>query len=131
MPTRPKPTPRPKRADPFYSSARWIETRARVLNDEPLCRSCRATAATNVDHIVDRLQTPPETWCDLANLQPLCHSCHSRKTISGRGKVGIRTTMNVVPRLYQLLVELSSEAEQIALYDKLTSDGKKCRVLSL
>ena len=59
--------------------------RASVLNGEPLCRHCAArgivTEATDVDHISG---DPGDNSSE--NLQPLCHSCHSRKTASDHGK---------------------------------------------
>ncbi|WCB45049.1 HNH endonuclease [Nitratidesulfovibrio vulgaris] len=74
-----------------YGSA-WRALRAQVLREEPLCRACaaqgRITAATDVDHIVSRAQGGTD---DRANLQPLCHACHSRKTAQQDGGLrGIR-----------------------------------------
>lgn len=40
--------------------------------------------ASEVDHIVP-LRQAPERKYDLANLQPLCRSCHSTKTGRDRG----------------------------------------------
>ena len=66
----------------FYDTYVWRSLRAHVLNIEPLCRHCAAkgqtTAATQVDHI-----KPIEEGGSLKaldNLQPLCDTCHSRKT---------------------------------------------------
>lgn len=63
-----------------YGSA-WRKLRVEVLRSEPLCRECakqgRAVQATDVDHIVPRALGGSD---DRANLQPLCHACHSRKT---------------------------------------------------
>jgi 5-methylcytosine-specific restriction protein A len=46
-----------------------------------LCVECqrqgRIVAATDVDHIVARRHGGDDSF---ANLQPLCHSCHSKKT---------------------------------------------------
>jgi len=60
-----------------------------VLNREPLCREClkqgRLTPATEVDHIVPLASGGTN---DLENLQPLCHSCHSRKTAKEDGGFG-------------------------------------------
>jgi 5-methylcytosine-specific restriction protein A len=47
-----------------------------VLREEPMCRSCGG-AASQVDHIIPLSRGGTN---DRANLQPLCHSCHSRKT---------------------------------------------------
>ena len=47
-----------------------------VLREEPMCRACGG-AASQVDHIMPLSRGGTN---DRANLQPLCHSCHSRKT---------------------------------------------------
>ena len=63
----------------FYKSAVWSRFRLMVLNGEPLCRSCKRQAATEVDHIED-LADRPDKALDRDNVQPLCIQCHSRKT---------------------------------------------------
>ena len=54
------------------------------LADEPLCRECsrlgKLTPAAEVDHIV-RISDGGARLDD-ANLQSLCKSCHSRKTLA-------------------------------------------------
>jgi 5-methylcytosine-specific restriction protein A len=59
----------------------WPRIRLEVLRPEPLCRNCTeeglVTVATEVDHIVPLGQGGTH---DEANLQPLCHRCHMRKT---------------------------------------------------
>ena len=66
--------------------ARWRKLRAQILMDEPLCRECRKAGcivpATDVDHIVARADGGTD---DGSNLQPLCHACHSRKTVRENG----------------------------------------------
>ncbi len=83
-----------RRSDRLYSTChrRWKLIRSHVLSREPLCRSCRAmgmlNAASHVDHVNGRADRPEDY--ELDNLQPLCASCHSRKTISEtihRGRV--------------------------------------------
>ena len=67
--------------DPRY---RWAERRTEQLLKEPFCRECGGrgcrVAATDVDHIV-----PHRGSVELfvrGELQSLCHSCHSRKTLA-------------------------------------------------
>ena len=61
--------------------AQWRRLRDMVLRREPLCRRCRAEGrrriATEVDHILPLKQGGTNRW---DNLQPLCHSCHVKKT---------------------------------------------------
>ena len=58
--------------------------RGMVLREEPLCRHCkqqgRLTPATEMDHI------DGNQWnLDRDNLQGLCKSCHSKKTVAEQG----------------------------------------------
>lgn len=74
----------------WYSLPVWVDDlRPNHLLREPFCRECarqgRRTYATDVDHIVDH----KGSWVlftDRNNLQSLCHSCHSRKTMQDRWK---------------------------------------------
>lgn len=68
-------TGRPSAHQRGYTSE-WRRIRRQVLDTFPLCRLCGARA-TEVDHI-----TPLRLGGthDLANLQPLCASCHRKKT---------------------------------------------------
>ena len=67
----------------FLNSSQWLAIRRRVLADQPLCVECQkqgvVTAATDVDHIKPR-HIRPDLATDFANLQALCHKCHSKKT---------------------------------------------------
>ncbi|WP_213148839.1 HNH endonuclease [Pseudomonas aeruginosa] len=78
-----------KRRTLSLNSAAWKRLRAEVLADEPLCRMCAArglvVAATDVDHIQDSRDDYSDDN-SRANLQPLCHECHSIKTARGMGK---------------------------------------------
>lgn len=62
---------------------RWYKASKSYLASHPWCAECernsRATLATEVDHIVPHKGNQALFW-DRANWQPLCHSCHSRKT---------------------------------------------------
>lgn len=70
----------------LYHTARWFRLRAVVLNRDPLCQACKAqhrvTIATDVDHIVPHQGDRARFW-DRANLQGLCHACHTAKTSRG------------------------------------------------
>jgi 5-methylcytosine-specific restriction protein A len=80
---------RKRRHDARRASARqrgydstWERVRRLVLQEEPLCRLCKAEGliepATEVDHIVPMANGGARL--DRANLQPLCRKHHSRKT---------------------------------------------------
>lgn len=70
----------------MYLTPEWTEDlRTGQLLREPFCRECARrgvrTPATEVDHI----QPHRGDWAvftDRSNLQSLCHSCHSRKTLA-------------------------------------------------
>lgn len=65
--------------------------RDRVLRDQPLCVQCQAqgrtTQATQVDHIVARVNGGTDSKYDDSNRQALCDSCHAAKTIADLGQV--------------------------------------------
>ncbi|SKB05146.1 HNH endonuclease [Sporosarcina newyorkensis] len=62
---------------------RWQQARKGYLQDNPLCVICREqgirTAANVVDHIIPH-RGDTELFWNRRNWQPLCSSCHSRKT---------------------------------------------------
>lgn len=101
MPARPpryRPyTPRPARdARPNSHrrgyDRRWQAYRAAYLAANPWCLHCLlagdSTPATDVDHVRPVAgQGDPGFW-DRGNHQPLCHSCHSRKTAREDGGFG-------------------------------------------
>jgi 5-methylcytosine-specific restriction protein A len=72
---------RPSAARRGYDRTWRGKWRRTILEREPLCRVCAArglvVAATDVDHLVPRADGGAES---VANLQPLCHACHSAKT---------------------------------------------------
>lgn len=73
--------------------AYWRRLRLLFLRRHPLCadpfheHGDRKVAATDVDHIVARRDGGTNAW---DNLQPLCHSCHSRKTVRESGGRGVK-----------------------------------------
>lgn len=67
----------------LYYTKSWRELRTVQLIKEPFCRICAEagirTPAEDVDHIIPH-RGDMMMFCDMNNLQSLCHSCHSRKT---------------------------------------------------
>ncbi len=63
---------------------KWRRVRAAYLKRHPWCVVC-GEPATNVDHIVARVDGGSDKW---DNLQSLCHSDHSRKTAISDGGFG-------------------------------------------
>ena len=74
----------------FYRTPRWVETRKRKLQISPFCEECRKngtiTTGKLVDHIIPIKQGGAPY--DLDNLQTLCWSCHSRKSIQEGSRFG-------------------------------------------
>lgn len=73
----------------LYKTNHWQQLRQQVLMKQPLCVKClkvkRITPATVVDHI--KPHKGDETlFYDINNLQPLCKSCHDRKTAKEDGR---------------------------------------------
>lgn len=66
---------------------RWNKARKVFLGKHPLCVHCmeagRVRGAVVVDHII-RHNNDPRLFWDEANWQPLCISCHNRKTSAER-----------------------------------------------
>lgn len=78
----------------WYTLPIWVnDLRPMQLLNEPFCRECSRRAArenlphlarvraTDVDHIVPH-RGIWSRFIDRTNLQSLCHSCHSRKTMA-------------------------------------------------
>ncbi len=88
-----KPRELPREQQPWrrwYSLPVWTqELRPGQLLREPFCRECARkgvrTPATDVDHIRDH-RGDWKLFTDPGNLQSLCHSCHSRKTVAESSK---------------------------------------------
>lgn len=71
----------------WYRTDAWARIKALVLGREPWCREHarigQQVKATVVDHITPHRGCADVFW-DQQNWQPLCSSCHSRKTASGQ-----------------------------------------------
>ena len=63
---------------PFYNSKGWKWLRKVKLTADPLCEMC-GKPARDVDHRIS-INNGGDPH-DMANLQSLCHSCHSKKTL--------------------------------------------------
>lgn len=63
--------------------SRWQKFSRNYLKTHPLCVRCQKEGkyvrATVVDHIKPHRGDPKLFW-DVENMQPLCKSCHDRKT---------------------------------------------------
>lgn len=74
----------------WYSLSVWTDDlRPAQLFREPFCRECAKRGlrvwATDVDHVQDH-KGNWEVFIDESNLESLCHSCHSRKTMREQWK---------------------------------------------
>ena len=58
----------------------WQKLREAILARDPTCRHCGLAPSTDVDHIKPKRDGGSD---HPANLQGLCHRCHSRKTALG------------------------------------------------
>lgn len=63
----------------------WRKLRERILARDPVCRSCDKRPSSEVDHIVPKAEGGSD---HPDNLQGLCKSCHSRKTVQEDGGLG-------------------------------------------
>lgn len=63
---------------------RWRKLRELQLRQEPCCAACmkfqKCTPATEVDHIIPH-KMDDTLFYSFGNLQSLCKSCHSQKTM--------------------------------------------------
>lgn len=69
----------------WYNLPIWRRMRSAQLTLEPWCRECarhdRTTRATEVDHVIPH-RGDWALFTEADNLQSLCHTCHSRKTMA-------------------------------------------------
>jgi len=70
----------------FYGSPSWRAARKVKLAKDPMCEACKRGGVLVVATVVDHILPVREGGARLAmeNLQSLCHSCHSRKTLKER-----------------------------------------------
>ena len=84
----------------FYKTALWRTTREKKLNMNPFCEEClkseKYIKGKIVDHIVPIKQGGAPY--DLENLQTLCWSCHSRKSIEEGSRFGVQTRQREYPK---------------------------------
>ena len=77
----------------LYSTKQWRTLRRYVLDNEPICRECKARgllrSANVVDHIIAH-KGNRQLFSDIDNLRPLCKSCHDRHTATHDGGFGNR-----------------------------------------
>lgn len=82
-----KPFERENPNSKFYNSRAWRKLRKQFLMENPLCFHCQQkdeiTPATVADHVVPI--NKGGAALDENNLQPLCASCHNRKSARDRG----------------------------------------------
>ena len=69
----------------FYNSAKWRKTSKAFLKNNPLCIECKHPAVIT-DHI-EEIRDGGSKY-DWENLQPMCRSCHNKKTADERAKRG-------------------------------------------
>jgi 5-methylcytosine-specific restriction protein A len=63
----------------------WQQRRARIIQRDPVCASCKRAWSTEVDHVQPKAQGGTD---DETNLQGLCKPCHSTKTAREDGGFG-------------------------------------------
>lgn len=73
---------RDKKADAFYHSKEWEQTRLKVLTrDHHLCQHCLMEYRITTAEMVHHIKPLREYWglrVRLSNLISLCNSCHSK-----------------------------------------------------
>jgi 5-methylcytosine-specific restriction protein A len=91
--------PRPSTKERGYGPD-WNKLRNEILVAEPNCRDCARRGidrlAQMVDHI-EPIRVAPERRLDPTNCQPLCWSCHQRKTNQTDGGFGHPRASRKIP----------------------------------
>ena len=68
----------------LYNASHWRKLSKAVLSDQPICMACHRRPSTQCDHIDGDWRNTTR-----ANLQGLCHACHSSKTVREDGGFGV------------------------------------------
>ena len=77
----------------LYDTKRWKRLRRMVLAKDPICITIGCNKpATDVDHIDGNNANN-----HMSNLDALCHSCHSRKTVFHDGGFGLNESDKLLP----------------------------------
>jgi 5-methylcytosine-specific restriction enzyme A len=72
----------------FYSSQAWRAARRQQLAQEPLCRMCKAEGRIKVAVIADHITPIAKGGDPFGELQSLCWSHHSAKSIAEGSRYG-------------------------------------------
>ncbi|MEG1805282.1 MAG: HNH endonuclease signature motif containing protein [Clostridia bacterium] len=74
----------------FYQSSEWKALRRLKLNQSPLCEECLRNGKLNKATICDHIKPIANGGepLNIANLQSLCWSCHSRKSATEGSRWG-------------------------------------------
>ena len=77
----------------FYKTKEWVELRKIKLRQSPFCEECKKNGTIVVGKIVDHIVPIKQGGApyDINNLQTLCWSCHSRKSIEEGSRFGVQT----------------------------------------
>lgn len=69
-----------------YHTTTWKSMRREILQDNPLCVECQRTGRIVVANVIDHIKPVRlgGEFFEKANLQPLCKSCHERKSAMER-----------------------------------------------
>jgi 5-methylcytosine-specific restriction protein A len=77
--------------------SKWRKARLAYLQAHPLCVKCLEigipVSATVVDHIIPHRGDYKLFWNSKNNWQPLCKTCHDRKTAAEDGGFGNNTSL--------------------------------------
>lgn len=108
--------------NPFYQSTKWRELSKQVRKRDPFCQLCillnRLSFAESVDHIDGSTENN-----EYYNLLPLCHHCHSWKTIYQEKGVSCKLQEVTVPELSaEILAELSDLSKERYRINRLAAN---------